>query len=256
VGKGGITTPNSWAMTPKPGAIIGPHAPTTAVSIQMINSIKSFFHRGQFKGSRGESLGCGTRMISLSLPVPCFKCAVPETKPGISVNPETWRIAVAKGGVPSCKLSRFRAARTLARGAVPGTCSKCLSSRTPRPISNLRLTLGGVKSGEPKSGESGDNKLRSKRRGGHPPPNCRVGITRPRSQMENHPLAFSNGETGEIAALEDPSRVDASHCRPKPPGAPKGGKSSAVRVMGNPAYRRRFFHWTALLADGPQIRGR
>jgi hypothetical protein len=76
----GVTTPNSWAMTPKPGAIIGPHAPTTAVSMQMMNSIKSFFQSGQFNGSRGESLGCGTRMISLSFPVPCFKCAVPETK--------------------------------------------------------------------------------------------------------------------------------------------------------------------------------
>ena len=38
-----------------------------------MRSIKSFFHVGQFSGSRGESLGCGTSTMSLFRPVACFR---------------------------------------------------------------------------------------------------------------------------------------------------------------------------------------
>jgi hypothetical protein len=117
--KGGFTTPNSLAMTPKPGEIIGPQAPTTAVSIQIINSIKSFFHRGQFNGSRGESLGCGTRMISLSFPVPCFRCAVPETKARVSIHLEKSRNWSRRGGRTIVQVLEVSSGEDFGEGSSP-----------------------------------------------------------------------------------------------------------------------------------------
>lgn len=37
-----------------------------------ISSSTSFFQVGQFSGSRGDSLGCGTSTMSLFLPLACF----------------------------------------------------------------------------------------------------------------------------------------------------------------------------------------
>ena len=67
----------NWAaISTKPGLIIGPHAPTIAVSMLMMIRRSSFFHLGQFSGSRGLSDGCGTKTISLLRPVPCFSADV------------------------------------------------------------------------------------------------------------------------------------------------------------------------------------
>lgn len=72
--------PNCSAMMPKPGEIMGPHAPTTAVSTLIMRSRSSFFHCGQFNGSRGDSDGCGTRTISELRPFACFRVDV--SRPG------------------------------------------------------------------------------------------------------------------------------------------------------------------------------
>lgn len=71
---------NCLAMMPKPGDIMGPQAPTTAVSIEMMRSKSSFFHCGQFRGSRGDSEGCGTRTMSELRPLACFRVDV--SRPG------------------------------------------------------------------------------------------------------------------------------------------------------------------------------
>ena len=80
---------SSSAMRTKPGESIGPNAPTTAAERPTIKRIKSFFqtdHCSQvkkgaltereiptFKGSFGESEGCGTKITCEYLPVPCFR---------------------------------------------------------------------------------------------------------------------------------------------------------------------------------------
>jgi hypothetical protein len=71
---------NCLAIVAKPGDIIGPQAPTTAVSIEMIRSRSSFFHCGQFRGSRGDSEGWGTRTISELRPLACLRAEV--SRPG------------------------------------------------------------------------------------------------------------------------------------------------------------------------------
>ena len=48
---------HSSAICAKPGEIMGPQAPTTAVSMLMMSKRRSFFHVGQFNGSLGDSLG-------------------------------------------------------------------------------------------------------------------------------------------------------------------------------------------------------
>lgn len=81
----------------------------------MINSIKSFFQRGQLRGSLGLFEGWGTRSTSEFLPV-------------------SWR---------SAEVSRFpwwwwwSAPITSVKRAVPGTCSRRWSSSTPRPMATI-----------------------------------------------------------------------------------------------------------------------
>lgn len=62
--------------------LVGRNLPTTAVSILMIRSSKSFFQVGQFSGSRGDSLGCGTSTMSLLRPLACFKREVSRPADG------------------------------------------------------------------------------------------------------------------------------------------------------------------------------
>lgn len=52
---------------------MNPYAIISPLLLAKIKKMKSLFHRGQLRGSLGLSLGCGIRMISLSLPVLCFK---------------------------------------------------------------------------------------------------------------------------------------------------------------------------------------
>src|ERR1700731_3128429 len=59
-----------------------PHAPITALLLQSIKSIRSLFQRGQLRGSRGLLLGCGTRIMSLSLPEPCLRLDISESGTG------------------------------------------------------------------------------------------------------------------------------------------------------------------------------
>lgn len=52
------------------------YVPTTAVSMLTIRSNRSFFQVGQLSGSRGDSLGWGTRTMSLFRPLACFNLEV------------------------------------------------------------------------------------------------------------------------------------------------------------------------------------
>jgi hypothetical protein len=85
--------------------------------MQIMNSIRSFFHNGQLRGSLGLLEGWGTSTMSEFLPLACFSTDV-------SNLPWWWRRSE-----PMTSLSR----------AVPGTCSRCVSSKTPRPIVILIL---------------------------------------------------------------------------------------------------------------------
>ena len=67
-----ILMPRSCDTGTKPGESIGPYAPTTAAFRPMISSMVSFFHCGQFRGSFGESEGCGTSIMLELRPRPCF----------------------------------------------------------------------------------------------------------------------------------------------------------------------------------------
>lgn len=126
---------NWLLMRTYPGKIIGPYnhihqcrswnsrvkrspltqAPTTAVSIQIRKSMKFFFQSGQLRGLFGLFDGWGTSKTSESLPLSCFKTEV-------SRGPWWWWFS----GSPK--------SMTWVSNAVPGTCSRWVSSKTPRPI--------------------------------------------------------------------------------------------------------------------------
>src|SRR5271170_6891079 len=52
---------------------MNPYATINPLLLAKIKKMKSLLHKGQFRGSRGLSLGCGMRIMSLSLPVLCLR---------------------------------------------------------------------------------------------------------------------------------------------------------------------------------------
>ena len=83
--------------------------PTQPQPYAMATVKSSFFHRGQLYGSLGDSEGCGTKTV-----LPDGSC-------------------LSKFESTPAETSRSTRPSVL-RGDVPGTCSKCLSSRIPRGI--------------------------------------------------------------------------------------------------------------------------